>query len=308
VPDWRIKATVQRAFGRLPRGHDLNYLFQRHVTRTAVARRDFAVHKLEQCRRHLLHAGDTPPRRVLEIGTGWFPFVVIGMALKGCDEVVTLDRLPQLRRGNVTAAVRLVSDGVREGWVGELLGSLDAAREAILLDLAEADDLPDDALARLGIHPVVGDAAAPPLVDASFDLVISNNTLEHVPRDALASMLSACRRLCRPSGHMSHFVDLSDHYSHFDPSISPLNFLRFDDRAWCRWDNPIVPQNRLRLADYRRAHEQNGFAIVDEALTVAPLSELTRVPLAAEFRDGDPDELRVTHAWFVSTPGEPRPA
>jgi hypothetical protein len=60
--------------------------------------------------------------------------------------------------------------------------------------------------------------------------------------------------------------------------------LHFSDRAW-RWlNNPIIPLNRLRLSDYRRAFSEGGFQIVDETSQRGGPTELARMPLAARFR------------------------
>jgi SAM-dependent methyltransferase len=308
VPDWRVKALTQRALYRLPAGGRVNYLMQRHLTRTAVLRPAFARNKLEQCGRHWANwaAGSSGavPGRVVEVGTGWFPFVIVGLALAGCREVVTVDRSPLLRPDNVAATLRAVDEGLTDGWLGEWLGRIDPGRRAVLHQLAGHDEVPADALSGLGVRMVVGDAAALPFPDGSVDLFVSNNTLEHIAEPALAAMLAEFRRVARPTARMSHFIDLSDHYSHFDSSISPLNFLRFDDRSWRRWDNGIVPQNRLRISDYRRLHERAGFTIVDEELTLADASALDAVPIAPAFAARDRDDLRTTYAWLVSVPTE----
>jgi SAM-dependent methyltransferase len=310
VPDWRLKAVLQRTLYRLPAGGRVNYLMQRHVTRTAVMRPAFARNKVEQCGRHWANwaagSGGAVPDRVIEVGTGWFPFVIVGLALAGCREVVTVDRSPLLRPENVAATLRVLDEGLADGWVGERLGHVDPGRRAVLTQLARHDRVPAEELSRLGVRLVVGDAAAMPFPDASVDLFVSNNTLEHIAEPALAAMLAEFRRVGRPTARMSHFIDMSDHYSHFDASISPLNFLRFDERAWRRWDNGIVPQNRLRLSDYRRLHERAGFAIVDEELTLADESALDAIPLAPAFASRDRDDLRTTYAWVVSVPTEAR--
>jgi hypothetical protein len=309
MPDWRVKALTQRAIYRLPASDRVNYAMQRWVTRTAVLRPWFVERKVEQAARHARNwaawggrAG--PPGRVVEVGTGWFPLVTVGLALTGCGEVVTVDRSALLRPRNVAATLRALDAGLTDGWVGRAFGDvgIDPERRRILAKLAAADEVPVDDLAALGIRVVVGDAAAMPYPAASCDLFVSNNTLEHIGEEALAAILAEFRRLATAGACMSHFVDMSDHYSHFDGSISPLHFLRFDDRQWRRWDNGIVPQNRLRLSDYRALHERAGFRVVDEDVTYAEVADLDRVPLAPRFAARDRDDVRATYVWLVSTP------
>jgi SAM-dependent methyltransferase len=308
MPDWRVKALTQRAIHRLPASDRLNYAMQRFVTRTAILRPWFAERKVEQAGRHARNwakwsgRGGASPARVVEVGTGWFPLVTVGLALTGCGEVVTVDRSPLLRPGNIAATLRALDAGLTDGWVGRSLGHVDPERRRVLATLAREEKPTVDDLAALGVRVVVGDAAALPYPDGACDLFVSNNTFEHIPEDALGAVLAEFHRLSGPGACMSHFVDMSDHYSHFDHSISPLHFLRFDDDAWRRWDNGIVPQNRLRLSDYRALHERAGFRILDEDVTYAEPADLDRVPLAPRFAERDRDDVRATYVWLVSTP------
>ena len=61
-----------------------------------------------------------------------------------------------------------------------------------------------------------------------------------------------------------HTISLDDQYAAYDSELTQFNLLHFSDRAW-RWlNNPIIPLNRLRVSDYRRAFSEGGFQIVDE--------------------------------------------
>jgi len=85
-------------------------------------------------------------------------------------------------------------------------------------------------------------------------------------------------------GVVSCSIDMQDHYSFVDPSISIYNFLRYSDRAW-RWVNsPLHFQNRLRARDHIELFRSVGLEVVatdahqptDEqrqALRVLPLDD-----------------------------------
>ena len=85
------------------------------------------------------------------------------------------------------------------------------------------------------------------MTPGSFDIAISDNTLEHVPPPR-RSTTSVWRwpRAVGAGGVIDHFVDASDHYAHFDRSITEYNFLRWDDSAWRLINNRLLYQNRLR--------------------------------------------------------------
>ena len=114
---------------------------------------------------------------------------------------------------------------------------------------------------------------------------------------------ASARACCGPGGLVSFRIDLADHYSYFDKSLSRYHFLRYDDRRW-RWANsPLQYQNRLRVTDYRRLVEGAGFEVVSwsPSLPKNAVAELSGLPLAPHFRDGyTPEELGVTVLSFVA--------
>ena len=145
--------------------------------------------------------------------------------------------------------------------------------------------------------------ARPGLPDASVDFISSTDVCEHIPEPDLAGILRECARLLRPGGLVSFRIDLADHYSYFDKSLSRYHFLRYDDQRW-RWANsPLQYQNRLRVTDYRRLVEGAGFEVVSwsPSLPKNAVAELSGLPLAPHFRDGyTPEELGVTVLSFVA--------
>src|SRR5207245_10558273 len=81
---------------------------------------------------------------------------------------------------------------------------------------------------------------------------------------------------------MSCRIDYTDHYSHFDKSISPYNFLQYSDKAWALFNPPLHYQNRLRHRDYLDLLRAAGFAVVEEQCregTEADLQTRERGPL-----------------------------
>ena len=86
---------------------------------------------------------------------------------------------------------------------------------------------------------------------------------------------------------MSSRIDLSDHHSHFDASLSPYNFLRFDDRRWRLANSSLLFQNRLRrpdeavpddLAEGFRAYEPEDLAVVGLRLVAVPSPDAPEEP------------------------------
>jgi hypothetical protein len=170
------------------------------------------------------------------------------------------------------------------------------------LDL-DADRLhPSDVLARLEITVTVRDVRDTGLPDASVDLIVSSNTLEHVPSDALPPIIRELRRISAPQAVMDHHIDMADHYAYFDESLSPFNFLRFSDRAWSLIDNTIQHQNRLRLSQHRELQEHAGFTVVQEDNVAGPPEKLHRIPVAPRFASLPCDDLLTIQSWMTAVP------
>jgi len=110
-------------------------------------------------------------------------------------------------------------------------------------------------------------AAKTDFKNRSIDACISTNTLEHIPKISLESIFAELFRILNDDGIISAKIDYSDHYAHTDKSISLLNFLKFDERTWKKYNHNCHYQNRLRHYDYLAIFRKSGFVIIEEELT-----------------------------------------
>jgi hypothetical protein len=161
---------------------------------------------------------------------------------------------------------------------------------------------PDGLLERLDIHYRIGNARRSGLPPQSIDLIVSDVVFEYLQPQELSEMLLEFRRIAAPQALMSHTIGLGDQYAAGDPAISQFNFLRFSDRTWSWLSNPIIPLNRLRVSDYRRAFRESGFQLLDEISQSGDPADLSRTPLATRFRSYCTEDLLVTYTWLVATP------
>lgn len=334
MPHWLLKAGTQKVISWLPRSDSLNYVFQRHVTKTARLRPAWFDHKIDQAARHLRNwkssqyevpqqvkrLGTTgsgkdswtearqrgQPHRAMELGTGWHPVVPLALALAGVDEVLSIDRSSLVRAANVSAVLRMFIEAADDGRLAERCTVRRPDRLEIMRSLASEAEVAAARLAGLGVAFLVGDARGTDLPPASINLFTSNNTLEHIPPEVLLDILAESRRLAAPGAVLSHFVDLSDHYSHFDGSLSPYNFLRYSDSQWRLLNNRLVFQNRLRVAGYRQLFSAAGLDLVDEdGYTPQPVADMESLRLPAALHDQPAADVLVTQAWFTAVVGAP---
>src|ERR671936_784164 len=269
---WVVKAALQRALGLLPQGERLNYLFQRHVSRSLPGGEPVVRRKLARARQHLDAFGRPAGDAVFyEFGAGWDLAIPLAYAALGVGKQVLVDIRPSAR-------VELVNENL--GAFRRLSDELEQEAGRELRRLPERIDSLSELDGQLGIaYLAPRDARATGLADGSVDFVSSTDTCEHIPEGDLAGIFAECHRLLRPGGAFSCRIDLADHYAYFDRSLSRYNFLRFPDRAWNLVNSPLHFQNRSRAQG---------------------LEELRRLPLAPRFRDGyTPEELGVTVLSFV---------
>lgn len=129
------------------------------------------------------------------------------------------------------------------------------------------------------------DASHTEFDDDTFDACVTTHTLEHIPKESLLQIFTELKRIIRPGGLISAVIDYSDHYAHTDKTISRLNFLRFSDKEFSKYNHKVHYQNRLRHYDYEELFAELGFELLrHEALNKVPLP----AAIANVFRTGDP--------------------
>lgn len=260
--DWRLKALAFRVL-EFPGGSHVHYFLQRYVTRN-WPRRATTLDALAGIARRVVedyarHRGGTP-NSVLEVGAGRDLAVPLALRRLGVAKIVTCD-VERLGRLDLIqhAADHILAGQVRlTGW---------------------------DDLERLGVRYLAPHYVTPN--DEPVDCSCSNEVLEHVPVDQLAALLKSLRALTK--GLTTHSIDYSDHYARSDKSVSRLNFLRYSDEEWRRFNSGKQFVNRLRHSDYVRMFEEAGFSILEESSVVGepPLD----LKIADRFKQYDAADL-----------------
>jgi SAM-dependent methyltransferase len=299
---WLAKAAAQRAFGLLPnQGASLNYALQRHVIRSLPAseqtfRRKFA-RALQHVRIYEEHgSGAAADATFYEFGAGWDLAIPLGFTALGVPKQVLVDIRPVVRAALVNDSLTLY---------GRLWDELETEAGRALIPLGAPTVAATAELeGRFGIRYLAPcDARATGLPEASVDFISSTDVCEHIPEPDLDAILRECARLLRPGGLVSFRIDLTDHYSYFDKSLSRYHFLRYSESRWAWVNSPLQYQNRLRVTDYRRLVEGAGFEVVTwtPSLPKNAVAEIARVPLDGHFADGyTAEELGVTVLSFVA--------
>jgi SAM-dependent methyltransferase len=199
--------------------------------------------------------------RVLELGTGWVHFESILVRLLAdvrptMFDVADMRLWPVFRRYLMdlrNELPRLNIPAGRHAAAGQLIDCLLATKSF------------EEAYKQLGAdYCLERDRSLAGLESESYALVVSADTLEHVPRQAVPGVIEETYRLLRPGGYAIHQIDLADHLSYFDPAMPAKNYLRFTPTTWERWVNSTVQYvNRVQRQEWDTFFKQADFDIVE---------------------------------------------
>lgn len=305
IKKWMLKAAVQKGISLLPFRNRINYWFQKYVTKRVELNAEHLHWKLTHARDHLefwRQYARQPSPYCLELGTGWYPIVPVMLFLHGARKIESIDLNAHLTIKTLSVTLEKLSERYHAGQLTEMFPSILANRWLVVQQLLGnlTDHSLKEALAQLKIEAIVGDARRLPASAHTFDLICSNNTFEHIYPEVLSEILKEFKRVLKPGGLMSHFIDLSDHFAHFDNSITIYNFLRFSEKQWSRIDNIIQPQNRWRWPQYQALYHSLDLPITEASVRPGSISLLRTVPVHPEWKKFTEEELAISHGYLVT--------
>jgi hypothetical protein len=309
---WKLKASIQNSVSLLPSSasYATYYWLQRHFGGlrriNPVSRLTAGIKTWERIKKL-----DYDPREkvFVEIGTGRAPIVPLAYWLMGAKSTVTIDINPYLRVELIRESLQYISDHKEQ--IEKLFG--------LFLDRKRLDDLVRfHKNVRFSMRAFLdmcdidyinyiapGDAPKTGLMDQSVDFHTSYTVLEHIPPKVLEHIIEEGNRIISDNGLFIHRIDYSDHFSHSDKSISPINFLQYCDAEWEKYaGNRYMYMNRLRHDDFVSMFRSAGHRIlVAEPDVDEKLLDLLRsgsLQLNERFKTKSEEVLSITGSWIVS--------
>lgn len=296
---WLAKAGLQWALSATPRPDRANLFFQEHVTRTLPRSHAGFVQHVEEAAAHVsAYRSHYPlgPIRAYEFGAGWDLIGPLTLFAMGVESQTLVDIRANVRLDLVRDAARRIAEhrAELEERLGVELRPPDVARISSLGDLESATGIQ---------YLAPRDARDTRLEPGSFDLISSTFTLEHIPKEDIGDILVESARLLGPNGLIRCSIDMKDHYSYFDSSLSYYSFLRYTTRQWKFLNPPLHFQNRLRCADYLDLFEGAGLTIIDRDVDLPTADErrdLAKVRLAPPFADRSQEQVGIKELVVVA--------
>jgi hypothetical protein len=303
---WKQKAIVQKTISYLPFGQNINYFFQKYVTKGENLNDEYFLDRLGHAKEHIHYyqniTGNSHPNSSLEIGTGWYPIVPISLFLIGSEKIYSVDIKMLTSKERIITTLEKFLEFHNSGKLKDFINYNSERFEVIKSILNDRGNYDlSQILQLLKITYIIEDARKLSLADNSIDLVNSNNTFEHIYPELLIPILIEFKRVVKKqNGVMSHFIDMSDHFAHFDKSINIYNFLQFSEKQWKWIDNSIQPQSRIRIYDYKKIYEDLKIPISELTFRAGDLSELKTIPLSDFYLNNSLEEIAISHCHFVS--------
>ncbi len=306
--DWKLKAKIQNLVSLLPDflSYSIYYWIQRNLgslkdSKLNPTSRLLAgietVKRIEQVDRSPIGA------TFLEVGTGRRINTILAFWLLGADKVITVDLNLYLKEELVKADLNYIARNQSE--IKSLFGDIIFNdRLNILLEFIQSSYSLRDLLKFLNIEYIApSDASHLNLPDNYVDFHTSYTVLEHIPPEIIKAILKEGKRILKQDGLFVHCIDYSDHFSHSDKSLSPINFLQFSDDEWHKIaGNRYMYMNRLRHDDFINLFQNLNCKTLIEELSIDQdlLKYLCNMRLAFKFTSKDEHILATKEAWIVS--------
>jgi SAM-dependent methyltransferase len=304
--DWRIKAAVQKTLGALPGGPHLHTVLQMRmgVMKNADGELGKKLADWELLMGHLGAAGvRVAGASLFEVGTGWHPIIPVGLYLAGARRVVTIDVRENLQRSLTVAAFGYLRGQVARVAARAGCSEVDVARRLQEIERVYRSGGSLTSASSGAIRYIApADGRATGLESESFDVTFTNSVLQHVPREDVMPLLKEMTRLLRPGGVSIHSITCNDHYAVLDGRINKLNYLRYSDADWVKWNTPFQHQNRLRARDFAERLRSLGLEILVDTsrVTGQQLAWLDTIPVHRDFAGYTREELAITTVDFVA--------
>jgi len=215
--------------------------------------------------------------RILELGTGWLHWEALTLRLFYDVHSVLYDVWDNRQLGGLKNYVRQLGAVLGNGY--ELTpGELERAKT--LIERIDGVQSFDQLYQLLSFEYVVeGTGSLGQFADNSFQLVVSGGVLEHVPREALPTLMKESYRVLKPGGWAVHSIDTSDHLSHYDSTVNKKRYIGFSERTWrLLCDNDVQAINRVQRGEWLGLFKGAGFEITEEEYREVDISGLTIAP------------------------------
>lgn len=307
--NWKLKAAIINAISYLPTSisYATYYWIQRNFGNLKKVNPIGGLNYGIKTWKLIQECGYCPIGKVFfEVGTGRVPIAPIAYWLMGAKHCFTIDLNPYLKIELIRESLKYISDNKEE--INKLFGPLIFEnRLDSLLQFYKSSPLSLNTFLNFCQIDYIapGDAAKTKLNNQIIDFHTSHSVFEHIEPEVLIQIINEGNRIINDHGLFLHRICYSDHFSHSDNTITPINFLKFPEEIWRKYSgNRYMFMNRLRHDDFINMFQSTGHSILTTKLDIDfLLIEILRkgtIQLNEQFKTKSEEILSITSAWIIS--------
>jgi SAM-dependent methyltransferase len=303
--NWQKKAYIQNLIAILPtKLGDIIYYFLQRSFGGLRKKNNLEITELNaslKIWKTIINDNQDPKNKIfLEIGTGRVPSIPIYLWLMGANKIYTFDIQKLLKKSLLNEFIEnLISNEIK---IKSLLGEYINNERYNKLKLIAFDQIDIKKFFNI-IYEAPASAGETFLKDNEIDFCFSHNVFEHIDEINLKKIIVENKRILKENGLMIHFIDYSDHFSHDDSKISPINFLKYSEFEWKKLaGNRFMFMNRLRHDDFTNMFIKLGLKIKStetefDQISNTYLKEGKIVP-SERFKLKSHEILSIRNSWF----------
>lgn len=306
--NWKIKASIQAAIGILPEqiSYKIYYILQRNFGALRVTNPMGDFEKSNKICSYILKNNlQINNKKFLEIGTGRNFNTAIGIWLCGAREIITVDLNPYIQEELIRESLDYILNN-KNKVIEKLKPNADLNELIKRINILSQIETINDLLEKIPItYLAPADAMSLKVIDKNYiDYHFSVNTLEHIPKNNIIEIFNEANRVVSKNGHLIHLIDMTDHFSHDDSSITAINFLKYSDKLWALIaGNRFMYHNRIRIDEFLIMFKQIGIDMVyieNENIDKRSYELLCNgFSLSSKFRTVKNDRLAITRIDFI---------
>ncbi len=234
---------------------------------------------------------------VLELGTGWHPVIPLIFYLAGAKRIILIDKQKLTDKKLLIRVVNNLKKYKQELSNRILIREDDIENRLSITSYSKIDDI----FGQFNMEYLAPfDARKTGLPDGSVAAITSTSVLQYIHPNIITDILLEFNRILADDGVMCHIIDNSDHWEHGDPSISKLNFLKYEENVWkfigkfiCI--NALDYKNRLRHFEYLALFNKCGFKVIADCSKAdeKAMSDLKNMKICRKYQNIDPRELAI---------------
>lgn len=302
---WHIKYSLAAILGLLPFRHYLHQKAQKLLGGAKLDEEEMLSRAIELYSLISKFRMRIEDNNVLEIGTGWFPYMPIVAYLYGAKNITTVDLNPWLTNRTLRQTMRSVLDNQQQLVANTKLEYKDIEKKlSNLEDIYAENSSFDNTLSKLHINYLPNYDVC----DLSFDeekkidLILSSNVLEHINENVLKKIHKHLLIVSTNSVIAVHRYNPADHYAHL--SGSSISFLTIPELLWRVYrQGGIAYHNRLRTIEHAAIVKNAGWGIkfwadaIDNKIALKVKNE--EIKLNTKYKKMSVDEVCAFYSWFV---------